>query len=124
MSTMRDVQSGAMLPQPQGCPDDVFDLIADCQEPDPANRPFFDVSSCCAKEGREAGQEVPVCRGGWVQRCACHARPFMQQIGCLFSRLPSPPCFPLFNPFIACTHSFFGGGGMSWTGDSPSALDA
>eukprot|EP00055_Hartaetosiga_balthica_P014289 m.77771 g.77771 ORF g.77771 m.77771 type:complete len:607 (+) comp8554_c0_seq4:220-2040(+) len=41
VSTMNVLQQGSLLPQPESCSNEVFDLIADCWEPTPSKRPNF-----------------------------------------------------------------------------------
>eukprot|EP00054_Salpingoeca_dolichothecata_P017930 m.108881 g.108881 ORF g.108881 m.108881 type:complete len:447 (-) comp22652_c1_seq3:62-1402(-) len=41
IDTLVEVQEGALLPQPENCPDDLYDLMVDCWELDPQYRPSF-----------------------------------------------------------------------------------
>eukprot|EP00050_Salpingoeca_kvevrii_P014548 m.37374 g.37374 ORF g.37374 m.37374 type:complete len:456 (-) comp5831_c0_seq2:482-1849(-) len=41
VDTMVEVQEGTLLPQPEGCPDDIYDIMIDCWEVNPRERPTF-----------------------------------------------------------------------------------
>ena len=74
---MVEMQEGGLLPQPDGCPSDIYGIICDCWTQDPKARPAVAVGQKAGADSlaiRSAGLALPAFSRRWHHVLLCCPR--------------------------------------------------